>query len=126
MYAKQNWAFVRIVLEVPLAVIYGPIAASGPEKDPTIKALNEVLETEAPRQSYIPLVERALVPKHNHSTVNHERNWPTARNAYQIATAGALHQGSRRQETAHLPQRTYIIEVCEMVQIRLRTSIVWY
>ena len=32
MYAKQNWTFVRIVVEVPLAVVYGAIAASGPDE----------------------------------------------------------------------------------------------
>jgi hypothetical protein len=49
MYAKQNWTFVRIVVEVPLAVVYGSIGASGPEKDPSIKALDEVFEIVAPR-----------------------------------------------------------------------------
>jgi hypothetical protein len=48
MNANQNWTFVGIMLEVPLAVIYGPIAASGPEEDPSIEALNEVFKTVAP------------------------------------------------------------------------------
>ena len=47
MNAKQNGAFVRIMLEVPLAVVNGPIIASGPEKDPPIKALDEIFETVA-------------------------------------------------------------------------------
>jgi hypothetical protein len=49
MNAKQNWTLVRIMLEVPLAVVYGSIAASGPEKNPSIKALDEVFKTVAPR-----------------------------------------------------------------------------
>ncbi len=47
MNAKQYGAFVRIMLEVPLAVVDGPIITSGPEEDPSIKALDEVFETVA-------------------------------------------------------------------------------
>jgi hypothetical protein len=49
MNAQQNWAFVRIVLEVPLAVVNGSIAAPRPEKDPSIKAFHKVFKTVALR-----------------------------------------------------------------------------
>jgi hypothetical protein len=49
MNAKQYGTFVRIMLEMPLAVVNGPISASGPEEYPSIKALDEVFETVALR-----------------------------------------------------------------------------
>jgi hypothetical protein len=89
-----------IVREMAYAVGNRPACATRPEKNPSVEHLDEVLKTETPGQSNIPLVQWPLVTKDNWSTVDSDRFRTPPGSAKQIEATGAFHQRRRRNKQA--------------------------